>query len=106
MDAPGGPVTTTVTRRVKPGQEALYAGFLVGIISAAREFPGHLGVEVSESSDSGPGLLFTGLLSTNEDVERFDAAAEQRFKDQPFAIMSLVMVDSSPQTSPATRTSN
>jgi uncharacterized protein len=35
-----------VTRRVRPGHEALYEQFLDGIISAASEFPGHLGVEV------------------------------------------------------------
>jgi antibiotic biosynthesis monooxygenase (ABM) superfamily enzyme len=42
----GGPVTTTVTRRVKPGHEAAYEEFLEGIIAAAGRFPGHLGVEV------------------------------------------------------------
>jgi uncharacterized protein len=41
-----GPVTTTVTRRVKPGHEAAYEGFLEGIIAAASRFPGHLGAEV------------------------------------------------------------
>jgi antibiotic biosynthesis monooxygenase (ABM) superfamily enzyme len=41
-----GPVTTTVTRRVKPGHEPLYEEFLAGIIAAASEFPGHLGAEV------------------------------------------------------------
>jgi antibiotic biosynthesis monooxygenase (ABM) superfamily enzyme len=41
-----GPVTTTVTRRVKPGHEAAYEGFLAGISGAARAFPGYLGVEV------------------------------------------------------------
>ena len=41
-----GPVTTTVTRRVRPGHEVAYEQFLAGIISAASEFPGHLGVEV------------------------------------------------------------
>jgi antibiotic biosynthesis monooxygenase (ABM) superfamily enzyme len=40
------PVTTTVTRRVKPGHEAFYEQFLTGIISAASGYPGHLGVEV------------------------------------------------------------
>jgi antibiotic biosynthesis monooxygenase (ABM) superfamily enzyme len=40
------PVATTVTRRVKPGHEAFYEQFLEGIIAAAHEFPGHLGVEV------------------------------------------------------------
>jgi antibiotic biosynthesis monooxygenase (ABM) superfamily enzyme len=42
----GGPVTTTVTRRVKPGHEQAYEEFLEGIIGAASSFPGHLGVEV------------------------------------------------------------
>jgi hypothetical protein len=41
-----GPVTTTVTRRVKPGHEAFYEQFLAGIIAAATQFPGHRGVEV------------------------------------------------------------
>jgi uncharacterized protein len=41
-----GPVTTTVTRRVKPGHEAAYEAFLAGMSGAARAFPGYLGVEV------------------------------------------------------------
>jgi uncharacterized protein len=41
-----GPVTTTVTRRVKPGHEPDYEQFLDGIIAAASRFPGHLGAEV------------------------------------------------------------
>ena len=41
-----GPVTTTVTRRAKPGHEVLYEQFLEGIIAAASRFPGHLGAEV------------------------------------------------------------
>jgi hypothetical protein len=41
-----GPVTATVTRRVKPGHEPFYERFLEGIIAAAIQFPGHLGVEV------------------------------------------------------------
>jgi uncharacterized protein len=42
----GTPVTTTVSRRVKPGHEPFYEQFLKGIIAAANRFPGHLGVEV------------------------------------------------------------
>jgi uncharacterized protein len=41
-----GPVTTTVTRQVKPGHEVFYESFLEGIAAAAARFPGHLGVEV------------------------------------------------------------
>jgi uncharacterized protein len=50
-----GPVTTTVTRRVKPGHEAFYEQFLEGITAAASRFPGHLGVEVfrPESASTG-----------------------------------------------------
>jgi uncharacterized protein len=62
----GGPVTTTVTRRVKPGHEAFYEKFLDGIIAAASRYPGHLGVEVFRP-DSGSG----GEYRT---VYRFDSA--------------------------------
>ena len=41
-----GQVTTSVTRRVKPGHEEAYEAFLEGIIAAASRFPGYLGVEV------------------------------------------------------------
>ena len=62
-----GPVTTTVTRRVKPGHEAAYEGFLAGISGAARAFPGYLGVEVFRPAPGG----------TNEyrTVYRFDSPA-------------------------------
>jgi uncharacterized protein len=43
---PPGPITTAVTRRVRPGHEAVYEQVLEGMIATAREFPGHLGVEV------------------------------------------------------------
>jgi len=50
-----GPVTTTVTRRVRPGHEQSYEQFLAGINAAARRFPGHLGVAVfrPESATAG-----------------------------------------------------
>jgi uncharacterized protein len=41
-----GPVTATVTRRVKPGHEDAYEEFLAGISGAAKAFPGYLGEEV------------------------------------------------------------
>jgi antibiotic biosynthesis monooxygenase (ABM) superfamily enzyme len=52
---PQGPVTTTVTRRVKPGHEAAYERFLAGISGAARAFPGYLGVEVFRPAAGGSG---------------------------------------------------
>jgi len=51
----GGPVTTTVTRRVKPGHEAHYEQFLEGIIAAATRCPGHLGVEVFRPESAAAG---------------------------------------------------
>jgi uncharacterized protein len=50
-----GPVTTTVTRRVKPGHEPFYEQFLEGVTAAASRFPGHVGVEVfrPESASAG-----------------------------------------------------
>jgi antibiotic biosynthesis monooxygenase (ABM) superfamily enzyme len=39
-------VTTTITRRVKPGHEPFYESFLEGIIAAASRIPGYQGVEV------------------------------------------------------------
>jgi uncharacterized protein len=66
----GGPVTTTVTRRVKPGHEDLYEQFLDGIISAASQFPGHLGVEVFRPASASAGEYRT--------VYRFDTAEHLR----------------------------
>jgi antibiotic biosynthesis monooxygenase (ABM) superfamily enzyme len=61
-----GPVTTTVTRRVRPGHEAAYEAFLDGISAAARQFPGYLGVEVFRPSEPGGEYRI---------VYRFDTAA-------------------------------
>jgi antibiotic biosynthesis monooxygenase (ABM) superfamily enzyme len=65
-DAGSGPVTTTVTRRVKPGHEAFYDQFLEGIIATASRFPGHLGVEVFRPPSATVGEYRT--------VYRFDTA--------------------------------
>jgi uncharacterized protein len=69
-DGSDGPVTTTVTRRVKPGHGPLYEQFLDGIIAAASRFPGHLGAEVfrPQSAAAGPYRI----------VYRFDTAAHLR----------------------------
>jgi antibiotic biosynthesis monooxygenase (ABM) superfamily enzyme len=65
-----GPVTTTVTRRVKPGHEPVYEQFLAGIIAAATEFPGHLGVEVFRPETASAGEYRT--------VYRFDTPEHLR----------------------------
>jgi antibiotic biosynthesis monooxygenase (ABM) superfamily enzyme len=64
------PVTTTVTRQIKPGHEAAYEAFLAGISGAARAFPGYLGVEVFRPA-GGPGGEY-------RIVYRFGSAAHLR----------------------------
>jgi uncharacterized protein len=72
-----GPVTTTVTRRIKPGHEAAYEAFLAGISGAARAFPGYLGIEVFHPTPGGQG----GEYRT---VYRFDSLAHlQTWQDSP-----------------------
>jgi antibiotic biosynthesis monooxygenase (ABM) superfamily enzyme len=62
-----GPVTTTVTRRVKPGHEAAYEAVLAEINHAAGRFRGYLGVEVQRPADA-----MTGEYRI---VYRFDSPA-------------------------------
>src|SRR5215467_2361888 len=65
-----GQVTATVTRRVKPGHEAAYEEFLVGIGSAAKTFPGYLGEEVFRPAGGAGGEYRI--------VYRFDSPAHMR----------------------------
>ena len=65
-----GPVTTAVTRRIKPGHEAAYEAFLEGISGAARAFPGYLGIGVFRPAPGGNDEYRT--------VYRFDSAAHLR----------------------------
>jgi uncharacterized protein len=69
-DGSDGPVTTTVTRRVKPGHEPFYEQFLEAIIAAASRFPGHLGAEVFRPQHAAAGQYRV--------VYRFDTAAHLR----------------------------
>jgi antibiotic biosynthesis monooxygenase (ABM) superfamily enzyme len=69
-DGSGGPVTTTVTRRVKPGHEPFYEQFLAGIIAAASRFPGHLSAEVFRPQTAAAGEYRV--------VYRFDTAQHLR----------------------------
>jgi uncharacterized protein len=71
-----GPVTATVTRRVKPGHEPFYEQFLAGIIAAASRFPGHLGAEVVRPQHAAAGPYRV--------VYRFDSLAHlQAWLDAP-----------------------
>ena len=46
-----GPVTVSVSRRVRPGQEAAYEDWLHGVVEAASVFPGHQGVNILRPSN-------------------------------------------------------
>lgn len=65
-----GPITATVSRRVKPGHEVAYEEFLAGISGAAKAFPGYLGEEVFRPA-GGPGGEY-------RIVYRFDSPAHLR----------------------------
>jgi antibiotic biosynthesis monooxygenase (ABM) superfamily enzyme len=46
------PVTVLYSRRVKPGREADFEAWAHGIVTAARQFPGHLGASVLDAQGS------------------------------------------------------
>jgi antibiotic biosynthesis monooxygenase (ABM) superfamily enzyme len=45
-----GPVTVSISRKVVPGRETDYENWLHGVIAAASDFPGHLGVSILRPS--------------------------------------------------------
>jgi antibiotic biosynthesis monooxygenase (ABM) superfamily enzyme len=72
-----GVVTTTVTRRVKPGHEAAYEEFLEGIIAAASRFPGHIGVEVFRPDAPGGEYRTVYRFDTAEHLRAWLGSAER-----------------------------
>jgi uncharacterized protein len=65
-----------VTRRVRPGHEAAYEEYLEGIISAARRFPGHLGVEVFRPSSAGGEYRIVYRFDSEEHLHAWLESAE------------------------------
>src|SRR6266568_7575506 len=65
-----GPITATVARRIKPGHEAAFEEFLVGIGGAAKAFPGYLGSVVFRPA--------SGQSGAYQIVYRFDSPAHLR----------------------------
>ncbi|MDF1802074.1 antibiotic biosynthesis monooxygenase [Thalassovita sp.] len=45
-----GPVTVSISRRAMPGRETDYEAWLHGIVDAASDFPGHMGVNILRPS--------------------------------------------------------
>jgi antibiotic biosynthesis monooxygenase (ABM) superfamily enzyme len=57
----GEPVTVLIRRRVKPGREAEYEGWLQRLQVDARSFPGYLGVTTQRPGPSGPGEYLSAV---------------------------------------------
>jgi len=71
-----GPVTVSVSRRVRPGREAEYEAWLHGIVEAATAFPGHLGVSILRPSKQTAGRYVL--------IYRFDSWAHaQAWEESP-----------------------
>jgi uncharacterized protein len=64
-------VTTTVTRRVRPGHETAYEEFLEGIIAAASRFRGYLGVEVFRPAAGGDEYRTVYRFDSSENLRRW-----------------------------------
>ena len=71
-----GPITTTVTRRVKPGNETAYEEFLEGVIGAASRYPGYLGVEVFRPGGAGHEYRIVYRFDGPDDLRRWLDADE------------------------------
>ena len=69
-------MTTTVTRRVRPGHEAGYEEFLEGIIAAAGRFPGYQGVEVFRPASAGDEYRIVYRFDGVGDLHRWLDSAE------------------------------
>jgi uncharacterized protein len=84
-----GPVTTTVTRRVRPGHETAYEEFLEGIIAAASRFRGYLGVEVFRPAAGGDEYRTVYRFDSSENLRRWldsDERASWLERAEPHAV--------------------
>jgi uncharacterized protein len=84
-----GPVTTTVTRSVRPGHETAYEEFLEGIVGAAGRFPGYLGVEVFRPGAGGGEYRTVYRFDSSENLRRWldsDERATWLERAEPHAI--------------------
>ena len=79
VEGRGGPVTVTVSRRVKPGQEAKYEAWLHGLSSAAMQFEGHLGVTILRTrGQQEPEYLIIFRFDTPENLKRWGESDVRR----------------------------
>ena len=69
-NAENGPVTVSIARRILKGKEEAYETWLRRTISAAKQFPGHMGVDVLRPSAQTGGDYVL--------IVRFDSYAHQR----------------------------
>lgn len=69
-DAPGGPVSVVVTRRIKPGCEKAYEELVTGIHESIKAFDGYLGSHILV-----PPAADTGTTREYRIIFRFDTPA-------------------------------
>lgn len=70
-----GPVTVVVTRRVRPGCEALYEAWLQDLQAQARSLPGYLGVTTQRPAPTGPREYVSAVrFATLADLRGFEAS--------------------------------
>jgi antibiotic biosynthesis monooxygenase (ABM) superfamily enzyme len=78
IDLADGIVTLLVRHRIKRGKEALYEEWLRTTIAKAREFPGHLGIDVMRGNSAGLAQFTMVLRWASTEQLQFWLASETR----------------------------
>ena len=88
MNAPPHPtaVTVLVTRRIKPGHEAMFESLMENMMAAAKDFNGHLGSQLVKPTAEEPGLY--------QVVFAFDSDAHlQVWQSSPARALGLAAIE-------------
>lgn len=88
--ANSAPVTAIITEFVKPGLETQFEDWIKGVVEAAEQIPGHMGVEIirpNEAKDSQYVIIFRyDNIEHLKAWENSTARAEWKLKVQPLLI--------------------
>ena len=74
------PVTTMITRRVRPGREAEYQRWIREVSEIARTFPGHLGASVAGPHGDPPTYRVIVQFDTTDNLRRWLDSPEREAK--------------------------
>ena len=72
-----GPVTTSITTRVKPGHEAAFEDFLDGMAVAASGFAGYEGVEIYRPTGNGDEYRIVYRFDADRSLRRWLGSQER-----------------------------